>query len=322
MERKHLLLIVNPISGTTSKTELIPKIEQKLRDNGYDVDTRLTTGPGDATVLARQAVDAGFDAVAACGGDGTVNETASALCGTGMPLAILPSGSGNGLARHIGLAPHETAAIDIIKDENITDCDYGVVNGVKFFCAFGLGFDGAVAKRFAEAGTRGLVTYLKEALEEFNGYEPKSYRITIDGNTTLERKAFVIACCNASQYGNNAFIAPNASITDGLLDVIILNDASHIHLLMMGLDMLTGMLPHNKQIEIIRARTVDIRADEPSASHIDGEPSAEATDFHVEIVPGQLKLFTHPEQKKFTPFITPLDYMTRDITAAISKFFE
>lgn len=322
MERKRLLLIVNPISGTTSKTELVPKIEQKLSDNGYDVKTRLTTGPGDATDYARDAVADGYDAVATCGGDGTVNETARALCGTGIPMAILPSGSGNGLARHIGLAPHELAAIDIIKDENITDCDYGTVNGEKFFCTFGLGFDAAVAKRFADAGTRGVVTYVKEAFDEFTGYEPKSYRITIDGTTTFERKAFVIACCNASQYGNNAFIAPNASITDGLLDVIILNDASHMQLLMMGLDMLTGMLPHNRQIEIIRARRVDIYADEPTAAHIDGEPTFEDTDYHVEIVPGELKLFTHSDQKKFTPFITPLDYITRDITAAISKLFE
>lgn len=322
MERKRLLLIVNPISGTTDKTGLIPKIEHKLRENGYDVHTRLTTGPGDATSFALDAVAEGYDAVATCGGDGTVNETASALCGTPTPMAILPSGSGNGLARHIGLAPHELGAIDMIKEENITDCDYGIVNGKKFFCTFGLGFDGAVAKRFAEASTRGLFTYLKEGLEEFTDYEPRSYRVTIDGSTTLERKAFVIACCNASQYGNNAFIAPDASITDGLLDVIILNDASHIQLLMMGLDMLTGMLPHNRQIEIIRARTVDIAADAPTAAHIDGEPFDETDNFHIEIVPGELKLFTHFPQKKFTPFITPLDYMTRDITAAISKFFE
>lgn len=322
MERKRLLLIVNPISGTSDKMELIPKIENKLRENGYDVDTRLTTGPGDATKFAGEAVAQGYDTVATCGGDGTVNETARALCGTGMPMAILPSGSGNGLARHIGLSPHELGAIDIIDNANITDCDYGTVNGKKFFCTFGLGFDGAVAKRFAEASSRGLLTYLKEGLEEFNGYEPKSYRITIDGNTCLERKAFVIACCNASQYGNNAFIAPNASITDGLLDVIILNDASHIQLLLMGVDMLTGMLPHNRQIEIIRARKVDIEADEPTAAHIDGEPFDETARFHIEVVPGMLKLYTHQEHKKFTPFITPLDYMTRDITAAISKFFE
>ncbi len=322
MERKRLFLIVNPISGTTDKTELIPKMESKLRDKGYDVDIRLTTGPDDATKFAAEAIESGYDVVAACGGDGTVNETARALCGTGIPMAILPSGSGNGLARHIGLAPHELGAIDIISEDNITDCDYGTVNGEKFFCTFGLGFDGAVAKRFAEASTRGLFTYLKEGLEEFNGYEPRSYRVTIDGKTTFERKAFVIACCNASQYGNNAFIAPDASITDGLLDVIILNDASNIQLLMMGVDMLTGMLPHNRQIEIIRAKTVDIATDEPSAAHIDGEPFGETDNFHIEIVPGELKLFTHFSQKKFTPFITPLDYITRDITAAISKFFE
>lgn len=322
MERKRLLLIVNPISGTSDKTELIPKMEHKLRGKGYEVETCLTSGPGDATRLAGDAVAGGFDIVATCGGDGTVNETARALCGTGIPMAILPSGSGNGLARHIGLAPHELGAIDLINEENITDCDYGIVNGEKFFCTFGIGFDGAVAKRFAEASSRGLFTYLKEGLDEFNGYEPSSYRITIDGTTCIERKAFVIACCNASQYGNNAFIAPNASITDGLLDVIILNDASHIQLLIMGLDMLTGMLPHNRQIEIIRAKSVDIKAEEPSAAHIDGEPFSESADYHIEVVPGGLKLFTHPEQKKFTPFITPLDYMTRDITAAISKFFE
>lgn len=146
MEQKRLLLIVNPISGTRDKDKLVPQLEAKLSEKNFKVETRFTKARGDAYDFTKQAVSDGCDVVVACGGDGTVNEVASALCGTNIPMAIIPSGSGNGLARHIGLTIDELAAVDIIDFENVCDCDYGEVNGDRFFCTFGTGFDAAVAK--------------------------------------------------------------------------------------------------------------------------------------------------------------------------------
>ncbi len=133
----NILLIINPISGTNSKRELAGAIEKRVRSMGHTITTSLTTGPRDATRLAKKAVDGGFDAVLACGGDGTVNEIATALIGTDVVLGILPNGSGNGLARHIDIPTDPILALKIIKNGKITDCDYCTVNEIPFFCTFG-----------------------------------------------------------------------------------------------------------------------------------------------------------------------------------------
>lgn len=323
MKQKRLLLIVNPISGTRDKDKLVPQLVSKLTEKNFAVETRYTTAKGDASVFARQAIADGYDAVAACGGDGTVNETARALCGTGMPLALIPSGSGNGLARHIGLSIDELEAIDIIDFDNVCDCDYGDVNGDKFFCTFGLGFDAAVARKFNEESTRGKTTYIKDAFIEFTKYRPQEYTVTIDGKSTFDVKAYLIAVCNASQYGNNAFIAPHASITDGLLDMIIMKDAPHLQTLLAGIDMLTGNLPNNKQIDIIRcSNAIIVPKSEDNYVHLDGDPYPSSAEYHVKVFPGQIRLFTNPKKKKFTPFITPLDCMVKDLSVNISRLFE
>ncbi len=323
MKQKRLLLIVNPISGTRDKEKLVPQLEAKLSEKNFEVVVRYTKAKGDAFEFARQALTDGFDVVCACGGDGTVNEIASALCNTDMPLAIIPSGSGNGLARHIGLGIDELAAIDIIDFENVCKCDYGEVNGDKFFCTFGTGFDAAVAKKFNEESTRGKTTYIKDAFLEFAKYRPQEYTVTIDEAYTFEIKAYLIAVCNASQYGNNAFIAPGASITDGVFDVIIIKDAPHLQTLLAGLDMLTGCLPNNKQIDIIRCAKVDITPkDDDSHVHLDGDPYPTAPEYHIRIFPAKLHLFTNPKKKKFTPFITPIDCMVKDLSVNISRLFE
>lgn len=323
MKRKRLLLIVNPISGTRDKAKLVPQLEAKLSEKNFEVVTRYTTAKGDASEYARYAVTERYDAVAACGGDGTVNETARALCGTDMPMAIIPSGSGNGLARHIGLTIDELAAVDIIDFDNVCECDYGEVNGDRFFTTFGLGFDAAVAKKFSEESTRGKTTYIKDAFIEFAKYRPQEYTVMVEGVSSFDVKAYLIAVCNASQYGNNAYIAPQASITDGVLDVIIMKDAPHFQTLLAGIDMLTGCLPNNKQIDIIRCGRVNITPKSRDCHvHLDGDPYPVADNYEVSIFPGQLRLFVNPKRKKFTPFITPIDSMVKDLSVNLSRLFE
>ena len=164
-ERK-LLLIINPISGTDNKEKIEPLVRKYLEPLGYKIRVDYTCAHGDATRLAHWAVDNGYFGVIAAGGDGTVNETAIALCDTDTALAIIPCGSGNGLARHLGIPIGITDSIKIISEGHILACDYGSVNRRPFFCTFGVGFDAAVSETFAKQRRRGKFSYLKIFLLE------------------------------------------------------------------------------------------------------------------------------------------------------------
>ncbi len=313
----RLKLIINPISGTHSKAGLADYVEQRLADAGFIVDTAYTTCHGDATRIASQAVAQGFDGVIACGGDGTVNEAARALCGTGKAFGIIPAGSGNGLARHLSIPIDVDGAIKVIEKRRICDCDHATVNGSQFFCTFGLGYDAAVSHQFAKEKQRGLHTYIKSALSVFRNYQASNYRISLDGAPFIEREAFLVACCNASQYGNNAFIAPEASITDGLLDVVIVKDAPRLRTLLVGIDMMSGMIPKNTQTETFRAKHVTIERTNEGPCHIDGEPLTMGTHFDVRCIPASLRMFTTDADTQVRPFLTPMQYALRDWGLAI-----
>lgn len=320
---QRLRLIVNPISGTRSgqaKHSLATQIEQRLALHGFETSTAFTAGPGDATRLARQAVSAGFDGVIACGGDGTINETATAMIDAPVPMGIIPAGSGNGLARHMAIPMEPLEATDIIAARNVMDCDFGQVNDRPFFCTFGVGFDAAVSDRFAAASSRGKFTYLRCAVEEFAHYSGDHYIIDIDGER-IERDAFLIACCNASQYGNNAYIAPTASITDGVLDLIIINRASKLRTLMLGFDMMAGLIADNNIIETFRVKSAHIMRSKPGPAHLDGEPVEMGLDINVDCRPQRLKLFTSPEKTPFKPLITPAESLLSDLGGTITHLF-
>lgn len=314
----RLLLIINPISGTHNKTGVETQIVENLAPEGFDVKVAYTTCKGDATRLAREAVANGFDGVLACGGDGTVNETARALCGTDVALGIIPAGSGNGLARHLNIPIDIDFSLKVIKEKNIVKCDFAQVNDQPFFCTFGLGFDAAVSHQFAKEKTRGLLTYIKSAIEIFSNYHSETYEIILDDNEPITRNAFLVACCNASQYGNNAFIAPEASITDGMLDVIIVKDASRLRTLLVGLDMMTGMIPHNSQTEIFQARRVKIVRNNSGHCHLDGEATDMGRELDVRCIPHQINLFCPTHTTRFRPFITPMSYFFRDLALSFS----
>jgi len=317
----RLKLIVNPISGTRSeqaRTHLVDNIMAKLSSMGFDVSKVLTSCAGDATRLARQAIDEGLDGVLACGGDGTVNEVARAMAQSSVPMGILPNGSGNGLARHIGLPMDPLAAVDTINARHIEACDYATVGDIPFFCTFGVGFDADVAHRFASGANRGLFSYIKAAIQEFYNFKTRIYKITLD-NETIEREALLIAVCNASQYGNNAYIAPQASITDGLLNVIIVKRAGRLRTAMLGVDLMSGLINDNSIIETHSVKSVRIERPENSAAHLDGEPMLPGTDLNITCHAGGLQLFTNPDKRPFKPLLTPLESLIDDLKSTFSS---
>lgn len=311
MVQRRLTLIINPKSGTLSKKGLEDWLPVRLAALGFIVDVKHTEAPGHATQLAAEAAANGAYGVLACGGDGTVNEVASGLINTDTALGILPAGSGNGLARHIGIPVDIELSTEIIAEDNVADCDYGTVNGRPFFCTFGMGFDAAVSYRFARKHRRGLNSYIQSAIDEFIEYHPNTYEI-ITGHETLTERAFLVSVCNASQYGNNAFIAPAASIQDGLLDVTIIHDGTLIEKALSGVELLAGSIGNHGKIRTFRTPELTIRRHQPAITHIDGEPTELPAELNIKCHPGALKVFIPRHQIKFIPILTPMMLTLRE----------
>lgn len=300
-----LMLVINPISGTGKKDGLAEMVTERLASQGYNIDVRYTTCRGDATCLSREAVECGYKGVLAAGGDGTINEVARALCGTGVALGIIPAGSGNGLARHVGIPVDSELSLKVIEENNIVAVDYGTVNGTQFFCTMGIGFDAAVSHRFAKKNKRGLMMYIKSAIDELAAYQPETYTLSVNGDI-ITRKAFIIAVANASQYGNNAYIAPEASITDGLLDVTVVRPGNPIETARMGIDMMTGYINKNILIETFRTPSLAIYRKSEGAAHIDGEPVDLGAILDIRCHRSELMMFTPTRRTQFKPVLTPL----------------
>lgn len=303
IDSRKCLLIVNPRSGTSSnKGRIIKQFIETLLAAGWNVEARVTERPGHATELAAMAAADGTEAVVAMGGDGTVNETARALCNTSSTLGIIPMGSGNGLARHLKIPMDAEQAIKIIAAGKSQDCDYCTVNDRPFFCTFGVGFDAAVSDRFASRpGQRGLINYLRSALEEFVRYKPEEYIIS-SAEETLTEKAFVVACCNAAQYGNNAFIAPKASVTDGLMDVTVLHSGNWLSQALTGIDLLIGAIHDGARAHTFQTDRVTIRRRQPGPVHLDGDPAQMGRHLEVRCHHGALRVFS-PGEMRVKPLI-------------------
>ena len=318
---KKALLIINPISGTSNKKNLDKRVANRLNECDIQVDTEWTKAAGDATTLARRAAGQGYDIVIAAGGDGTVNETAQALCNTGCSFGIIPCGSGNGLARHLNIPVDVNAAIDIIAAGRVETCDHGSVNGRPFFCTFGTGFDAQVSHKFAQSKHRGKLTYIRNTFHEYVTYKPEEYIIKANGQVLTER-AFVVAVCNASQYGNNAYIAPHASINDGLLDVTIIHYGNLLTTAMVGVDLMVGSIEKNMLIETFRAADLTIERKTEGPAHIDGEPLILEPTLDVHCHPSSLRIFTPGCDVAVRPLLTPMMSMVNGIGLTLRSLFK
>lgn len=296
---KRILFIINPISGTHTKESLAKLFDEVLDKARYVWEVAYTQHAGHAVDIAAQAAKEGFDIVVAVGGDGTINEIARSLVHTDTALGVIPYGSGNGLARHLEIPIDSRKALQIINNGFEEIIDYGKINGTPFFCTCGVGFDAFVSLKFAEAGKRGPLTYLEKTLQESLNYKPETYELeTEDG--TQKYKAFLIACGNASQYGNNAYIAPNATITDGLLDVTILEPFTVLDVPSLAFQLFNKTIDHNSRIKTFRCKSLRIHRNNEGAVHFDGDPMVTGKDIFVEVITKGLKMVV-PEVKKNPP---------------------
>lgn len=287
--KKKIAFVINPISGTGSKKEFPEIIGESLDNDLYEREIVFTEHRLHGRDLAKNYVDAGFYAVIAVGGDGTVNEVARSLRHTDTALGIVPAGSGNGLARHLEIPMNIKKAVEQLNHSEPINIDYGMVNDQPFFCTCGTGFDAYVSTEFAKGQQRGIMAYLEKIITGYFNYRSKNYHVTGD-NIDIKAKAFVLTFANASQWGNNAYIAPQASVQDGKMDISILSNFPLIAIPTLALQLFTKTINNDFFMTTLRATSVTLHRDEPGPFHFDGEPYEEGREIEVKMVQDGLKV--------------------------------
>lgn len=287
MKRKALF-IINPVSGGKKKDNVPDLIQKSLDANLFEPSIVFTDSAMHGSQLAHDAIGQ-YQYIIAVGGDGTINEIASSIAGTGTVLGILPFGSGNGLARFLGIPMNTEKAIQTLNGLHTESIDAAKLNGQWFFNMAGMGFDAHISEVFSHDKTRGFGAYIRSAFREIANYKSDTYHIEIDGKT-YEREAFMLSLANSSQYGNNAHVSPHASVQDGLLDVCIIRQFPLYRFLEMGIRMFTKTAEGSKYVEIIRGRHIIIKRSGPGPVHLDGEPQIMGAETEINVFPGSLNI--------------------------------
>ena len=268
---------------------MLPLLRDFVAAHAFDAALSVTEGPGHATDLARQAVAAGCARVVAVGGDGTMNEVAQALVGTPVALALVPCGSGNGLARHLRVPLAPSAAIVLAADAGarVAVIDTGTANGRPFFNAMGLGLDAEVSRRFSQGARRGLAAYAGSVLAVFARRRRERCLIMAD----LRAEAIdvlLLAVANSDQYGNGAVIAPGARVDDGLLDLVAVPPVGLLGAMVLAGRLFLGNLDRGAGIRHLRGARFVIERPAPGLIHTDGECHEEAATVEIAVLPSSL----------------------------------
>lgn len=287
-----IAFIINPISGNRSKKNIQDLINQRLDKNTFAPEIFLTERRNHATEIAKSLLEKGIHRIVAVGGDGTINEVAKSLRHTEGILGIIPSGSGNGLARHLGVPLDPAKAIELINENYSIKMDIGFMNDVPFFCTSGVGFDAYIGKMFAQKSKRGFQTYVKTTLKEFIHYKAHDYKITY-GSEVINTRAFLITIGNTSQYGNNAMICPYADVQDGLLDVSLIVPFSKIFAFDLGRRLFNGTIDQSRYTQTFQTSELKIVRKEAGPVHIDGEPYEMGEDLVFRISPSSLNVMVN-----------------------------
>jgi diacylglycerol kinase (ATP) len=288
-EVNNVLFIVNKFAGKGYQSAVEGKILQACDKQNVECTIEFTQQRGHATELARSAAaEKRYDCVVAVGGDGTVNEVAQGLVHSTTRMGIIPKGSGNGLARHLRIPVDVQKSLSSLFSSQLISMDTFRMNGKLSLNVSGVGFDGHIANLFAEDKKRGLRGYTKLTINEFFQFREFEAQIETE-DQTIKRKAFVIAVANSSQYGNNARIAPAASVCDQLLHINILKKIPPYRLDFIY-SFFYGKIDTSPFCEVFQANKMTIRLDKPMAFHIDGEPCGTSDVFTIELLPYSLKM--------------------------------
>ncbi|MDR0370703.1 MAG: diacylglycerol kinase family lipid kinase [Prevotellaceae bacterium] len=286
---EKIIFIINPISGTRSKNSIPEMIHLGLEKELYDPEIVFTEYRGHGTKLSREYLDKGVKKIIAVGGDGTVNEVATALINTDASLGIVPIGSGNGLARHLEIPMTIKKAVRQLNVSDSIRIDYGMVNRQPFFCTCGTGFDAYVSMEFAKGNKRGIVSYLEKIVKGYFAYKPQHYRI-LGTNIDISTDAFLLTFANASQWGNNAYIAPKASLQDGKLDISILSKLPISAIPTLAFELFTKMIDKDFNVSSLQTKEITLYRETAGPFHYDGEPYEEGREITIKIIPKGLNV--------------------------------
>jgi len=289
IKKRTLRFIINPFSGATSKKKYPQLIDRYLDKTKFDYEICYTESAGHATALAAEAVKDNIDIVVACGGDGTVNEVAKSLVNQKTCLAIIPAGSGNGFAMHIGLGRNAKRAIQIINKAEIKTIDSCMVNDVFFLNLAGVGFDALIAYKAHQGEKRGFKMYFKLVTQEIFNFKANTFDVKID-NQTVTGEFTTVAVANAAMYGYNFTVAPLAEMTDGLFDIVFIKKASIFRTLLSSWRMLNNTLHKSRLVEVKKGKKVTIATTGEYYYHIDGESEKFSNKLSFEMLPKSINV--------------------------------
>ncbi len=285
--------IVNPNAGTSERVEEISEAVTRVYATVQGIfEVRVTKSSGDAYRLSEDARDKGYSTVFACGGDGTINEVASALVNTPVALGIIPAGSGNGLAHALGIPPDIEEAVALASTGRVRKIDAGVIGERYFFSTAGFGFDALVSKRYNDrvGGRRGILPYVPIVLREFMRFKPEATIIKID-DKYMRVFPFFLTAANTPELGASAVIAPGAKPDDGLLDICLVQDIGLFEALRYTVKLFKGNIDREKKFRRRRGSSFELTRSNPGVVHVDGEPFEVGRKVKVSLLPGALKVW-------------------------------
>ncbi len=286
--RKKILFIINPISGVGKKRTIPKAIVKHLNQDQYDYDIVYTEYKKHGHFIASENKDK-YDVIVAIGGDGTVSEIGTALINSNCALGIIPSGSGNGIARHLKIPLSVKKSIQRLNHFNVLKIDTGIVNDTPFIGTCGFGFDAHIAKKFDEFHKRGFSSYIKLVKQEYKRFKNLSYII----NNDLSKKANMFCVANSSQFGNGFTVSPKSKIDDGKFELIFVDKVKLGQIPKLVKQFFSKKIHHSKHfhsVSLDKHFSVEIEDRNDSIFHIDGEPFKGPNKFDVKIVPKSLKV--------------------------------
>lgn len=289
LNRKKILFIVNPIAGGKDKSTFNDLIKSTLPAD-FEYKIAYWDDPAlDFKTLIKDNSDPDTGIIAAVGGDGTVNQIAAQLLYSDVALAIIPFGSGNGIAHHLSIPMKTIEALELLQSGKVAIIDACEINDKHFVTSAGVGFDAHVSRLFSSSGTRGFFSYMRLVFMTFFSYRSRNYTLEIDGIKSKE-KAFLITFANANQYGNNVIIAPNASVQDGLLDIVVMKRPNAIQSIFLAFRLFNGTINKSPLIKAYQAKNVTIKRKKKGTVHYDGECDSMKKKIAIKVLPDALKV--------------------------------
>lgn len=291
MVNEKILFILNPISGffNFKRRQIRATILNAILNKEIDGEIRYSKYAGHTKEIASEAVKEGFKYIVVAGGDGSINEVASALVNTDVTMGIIPAGSGNGLARHLKIPLKINNALQIIKNKKIREADIIQVNNYYAVSLAGIGFDAVVADRYMKDKRRGFITYLQAAMLEYINYSPELMTIKTE-ELEISEELFVVVLANSNQFGYNFRIAPHADLFDGYIDVVILKDLPILAAPLSSIQIFTGHADDSLFISMFKTKKITIERQNNGIINVDGDPKSTGKIIEAKVIEKGLKI--------------------------------